>query len=54
MTTIYVLFTVMMGTQTPITVHQTKSACEFAITSQKQLGIMDTSNMKCVKYTRSN
>jgi len=54
MTTIYVLLTVVMGTQTPLTVHATKSACEFAVTAQKQLGVMDTSNMRCVKYTRSD
>lgn len=54
MATIYVLFTVMMGMETAVSVHSTLSECEFGITSQKQLGLMDTSNMKCVKYTRAS
>ena len=53
MTTIYVLFTLMMGTLMPVSVHTTKSECESDIVIQKQLGLMDTSNMTCVKYNKS-
>ena len=51
---VYILFTVMFGTQTPVSVHNSESECEFAITAQKQLGIMDTSNMSCIKFTQSD
>jgi hypothetical protein len=49
---IFVLFTVMMGQEQSVSIHKTKSECELTIAQHKELGLMDTSKMRCVEYVK--